>query len=1047
MKKAINQVDKKNIFGIRKSKIAGTVSAVIAILGIFGATVTVSADTATISYNYVTTNELSQSEKEQIVSAIPQHVKADTTVYVVYQPKNTINLPNTGDIQTPILATLGTGLIVLAITVVGKGKKKRKVISGLFTLATIGGSFIAQPLAAIQVSTFAHLSQSVTLTVGDELPSGIKDIAGFEFVGYIYHTDASQEIGTVPTIEEKSTSSSDITVKPSSSVQNNEVAPEHTSQTSSETAISNTSPIHGSLSLNVPETSTSVNEQTSEVTSTTGNGPEPSTETVNSESLPTSSTEPKSEIVKTSEVIETSSVSTVMSDSISYSSEVVTSLEYGSQLSESIIYSTEIIYSEITSTDSNGSTVSSTTEVSVPTSTIESVIVSTSTETSEIISTSSIVQVPSETTVITSEVVESSEVIIHSETPTSSENSVTNSESSNSSETAIDSQEQTTSENSVTNSEGSNNSETAINSQEQTHSETETIPEQFETITETLVEIIPFETITKTDNTVWLSDSPTLEVSGQNGSNTYKVSKKVDKNGQVISEEKVLVEHIEPITQVIVSGTKEFELVEETVTETIPFETKQITDATKWKDDIPTVKESGVNGTNSFKVTKKVDKNGQVISEEKILVGHIEPVTEVTVSGTKEFELVEETVTETIPFETKQITDATKWKDENPTVKESGVNGTNSFKVTKKVDKNGQVISEEKILVEHIEPITQVTVVGTKEFEEKITVSKEIIPFTTIEEKDSTKYSSEPKQILVIGKNGLNEITTITKVTKDGTVISTSSSSKELEKMIPEHIVVGTKVVSENDLLLEIPVEAIYSYDSTLTGYFGDAKNLVSAEEIHAYPDEKKVLAWDSEALDQFASAENLTQEQASKLENILNKEKLVQEFMTILNEGRRAEGLVPMEVSTDPVILAGSQQRATEMAEYGSLRYKGTPEGAHKRPDGTNWQTVFTQDELSGYSQIAENMGMRVGDNIVELLDEKYLAQSIYTQWYLSPGHKKVMMLDIDNPRFAFSVSFGDKMEFNNENSNPNILAIFNLIVTNVATDGQEYVWISAKP
>ncbi|HFI0042554.1 TPA: G5 domain-containing protein [Streptococcus suis] len=1047
MKKATNQVDKKNIFGIRKSKIAGAVSAVIAILGIFGATVTVSADTATISYNYVTTNELSQSEKEQIVSAIPQHVKADTTVYVVYQPKNTTNLPNTGDIQTPILATLGTGLIVLAITVVGKGKKKRKVISGLFTLATIGGSFIAQPLAAIQVTTFAHLSQSVTLTVGDELPSGIKDIAGFEFVGYIYHTDASQEIGTVPTIEEKSTSSSDITVKPSSSVQNNEVAPEHTSQTSSETAISNTSPIHGSLSLNVPETSTSVNEQTSEVTSTTGNGPEPSTETVNSESLPTSSTEPKSEIVKTSEVIETSSVSTVMSDSISYSSEVVTSLEYGSQLSESITYSTEIIYSEITSTDSNGSTVSSTTEVSVPTSTIESVIVSTSTETSEIISTSSIVQVPSETTVITSEVVESSEVIIHSETPTSSENSVTNSESSNSSETAIDSQEQTTSENSVTNSESSNSSETAINSQEQTHSETETIPEQFETITETLVEIIPFETITKTDNTAWSSDSPTVEVSGQNGSNTYKVSKKVDKNGQVISEEKILVEHIEPVTQVNVVGTKEFELVEETVTETIPFETKQITDATKWKDENPTVKESGVNGTNTFKVTKKVDKNGQVISEEKVLVEHIEPVTQVIVVGTKEFELVEETVTETIPFETKQITDATKWKDDIPTVKESGLNGTNTFKVTKKVDKNGQVISEEKVLVEHIEPVTQVTVVGTKEFEEKITVSKEIIPFTTIEEKDSTKYSSEPKQILVIGKNGLNEITTITKVTKDGTVISTSSSSKELEKMIPEHIVVGTKVVSENDLLLAIPVEAIYSYDSTLTGYFGDAKNLVSAEEIHAYPDEKKVLAWDSEALDQFASAENLTQEQASKLENILNKEKLVQEFMTILNEGRRAEGLVPMEVSTDPVILAGSQQRATEMAEYGSLRYKGTPEGAHKRPDGTNWQIVFTQDELSGYSQIAENMGMRAGDNIVELLDEKYLAQSIYTQWYLSPGHKKVMMLDIDNPRFAFSVGFGDKMEFNNENGNPDVLAIFNLIVTNVATDGQEYVWISAKP
>lgn len=888
MKKATNQVEKKNIFGIRKSKIAGTVSAIIAILGIFGATVTVSADTATISYNYVTTNELSQSEKEQIVSAIPKHVQADTTFYVVYQPQHTVNLPNTGDVQTPILATLGTGLVILAITIVGKGKKKRKIISGLFTLAAIGSSFIAQPLAAIQVSTLAHLNQSVTLTIGDELPSGIKDISGYKFVGYIYHTDASQEIRTVPTIEEKSTASSNTSVKSSSSVQNSEVTPEHTSQTSSETAISNTSPIHGSLSVTIPETSTSVFEQTSEFSSI-GNETHQSTETVISETLPASSTEPQSEIVKTSEVIETSTVSTVISDSISYSSEVVTSLEYGSQLSDSIIYSTEIIHSEITSTDSNGSTVSSTTEVTVTTSTIESVIVSTSTETSEIISTSSIVQVPSETTVITSEIIENSEVIIHSELPTTSENSVTNSEVNNSSETAVNSQEQTTSENSATSSEISNSSETATNSQEQTHSENETIPEQFETITETLVEIIPFESISKTDDKAWASDAPTVEVSGVNGSNIYKVSKKVDKNGHVISEEKVLVKSTEPVNEVIV--------------------------------------------------------------------------------------------------------------------------------------------------------------IGTKEFEEKITVSREIIPFTTIEEKDSTKYSIEPKQILVTGKNGLNEITTITKISKDGTVISSSSSSKELEKMIPEHIIVGTKIVSENDLLLEIPTEAIYLYDSTLTGYFGDANELVSAEEIHTYSDEKKALAWNTEAFDLFASAENLTQEQASKLENILNKEKLVQEFMTILNEDRRAEGLVPMEVSTDPIILSGSQQRAKEMAEYGSLRYEGTPEGAHKRPDGTNWQTVFTQDELSGYSQIAENMGMRVGDNIVKLLDEKYLAQSIYTQWYLSPGHKKVMMLDIDNPRFAFSVGFGDKMEFNNENGNPNVLAIFNLIVTNVATDGQEYVWISAKP
>ncbi|MFX3816590.1 hypothetical protein ACJBTP_11135, partial [Streptococcus suis] len=45
-------------------------------------------------------------------------------------------------------------------------------------------------------------------------------------------------------------------------------------------------------------------------------------------------------------------------------------------------------------------------------------------------------------------------------------------------------------------------------------------------------------------------------------------------------------------------------------------------------------------------------------------------------------------------------------------------------------------------------------------------------------------------------------------------------------------------------------------------------------------------------------------------------------------------------------MVQAAATQRANEMADHGSLRYQGEEKGAHYRPTGTYFPTVYTQEQ-----------------------------------------------------------------------------------------------------
>ena len=155
-----------------------------------------------------------------------------------------------------------------------------------------------------------------------------------------------------------------------------------------------------------------------------------------------------------------------------------------------------------------------------------------------------------------------------------------------------------------------------------------------------------------------------------------------------------------------------------------------------------------------------------------------------------------------------------------------------------------------------------------------------------------------------------------------------------------------------------------------------------------------------------------LSQDDMNKLERILDVNKLNEEFTTLLNRERVAKGLAPATIAdVDSPLAKVATVRANEMADYGSLRYKGVKEGKHKRPDGSSWMTAYTQDELKQYGRMGENAAESSGNhwNIISITNEKYLADKFFTNWKNSPGHYKIMMMDAPNIQFYLSLGFAN--------------------------------------
>lgn len=176
-------------FGFRKAVGRGVVSAIIGLSTISAYSVGVAQadeNDVNINYKYVSTDELTTDEMRLITSELPDKVKSDTDVFVVYRKNSTKNkeLPKTGTHIFPSATLIGAGFLIVALSFGKQTNRKRLKIKSLILFSTVGGLTVSSvsAITSYKLSNYNHVEQ---LRVGDFFPTGKVDIEGYSFVGYI----------------------------------------------------------------------------------------------------------------------------------------------------------------------------------------------------------------------------------------------------------------------------------------------------------------------------------------------------------------------------------------------------------------------------------------------------------------------------------------------------------------------------------------------------------------------------------------------------------------------------------------------------------------------------------------------------------------------------------------------------------------------------------------------------------------------------------------------------------------------------------------------
>ncbi|HFU3788125.1 TPA: G5 domain-containing protein [Streptococcus suis] len=482
-------------------------------------------------------------------------------------------------------------------------------------------------------------------------------------------------------------------------------------------------------------------------------------------------------------------------------------------------------------------------------------------------------------------------------------------------------------------------------------------------------------------------------VAGVNGQTKTLTKKVYDSTGAVISEEVVSTEVIaQPVTQVIEYGTKPKSIVETTeetkVTELdYTVETRQNPDLEKGQTRTLTKGRKGTL-TQTYRITKT---NGNETARELVKEERVEPVNEIIEVGTKavvRYQTRQET--SVIPFttETRQVDSLFEGESRELV---AGVDGqqTQTYKDTY-VD-GVKVASEMVGQPEVIQPIKRIVEVGIKKEEtSQVLTETEVLAYTSIKEEDPNLPEGETK-IKVQGVNGERKVR-ITRVTNNRTG-QVSETREVISETAPvnEVLVVGTKPASTS--LLDKKTLTLDEFMS------------LTEEQQDAFIAKKGGVTGDS-------IRTGATKETFEKVETLINLDKLNAEFISLLNAARAAEGLSAVTYAgqgSDAQNAATA--RANEMADHGSLRYQGTADGAHKRPDGSKWTTIYTAEQSARQGWRGENalqLGAALGAS--KASDEARLANSLFSEWMRSAGHKAVMMKNLDNLQVAVGIGINDK-------------------------------------
>ncbi|MGO0040349.1 G5 domain-containing protein [Streptococcus suis] len=482
-------------------------------------------------------------------------------------------------------------------------------------------------------------------------------------------------------------------------------------------------------------------------------------------------------------------------------------------------------------------------------------------------------------------------------------------------------------------------------------------------------------------------------VAGVNGQTKTLTKKVYDSTGAVISEEVVSTEVIaQPVTQVIEYGTKPKSVVETTeetkVTELdYTVETRQNPDLEKGQTRTLTEGRKGTL-TQTYRITKT---DGNETARELVKEERVEPVNEIIEVGTKavvRYQTRQET--SVIPFttETRQVDSLFEGESRELV---AGVDGqqTQTYKDTY-VD-GVKVASEMVGQPEVIQPIKRIVEVGIKKEEtSQVLTETEVLAYTSIKEEDPNLPEGETK-IKVQGVNGERKVR-ITRVTNNRTG-QVSETREVISETAPvnEVLVVGTKPASESLL---------------------DKKTLTLDEFMSLTEEQQDAFIAKKGTVPGTTIRTGATKDTLEKVEQLINLDKLNAEFVSLLNAARAAEGLSAVTYAgqgSDAQNAATA--RANEMADHGSLRYQGTADGAHKRPDGSKWTTIYTAEQTARQGWRGENaLQMSSSLSAYSAINESRIANNLFTEWMNSAGHKAVMMKNLDNLQVAVGIGLNDK-------------------------------------
>ena len=528
-------------------------------------------------------------------------------------------------------------------------------------------------------------------------------------------------------------------------------------------------------------------------------------------------------------------------------------------------------------------------------------------------------------------------------------------------------------------------------------------------------------------------------VEGSDGSYD-EITTKTFENGKLVSTKTEKANEVAPVTREVVIGTgKNVEVSRSSKKITVEAKTEEIKDD-KIKAGERVVEVAAKDGSYDLVTVTYSDGHTSEVRENEV------PVVNGRVRvGTKVERKVKQRIerADVIKSTTERKKDSNLFEGDEE-VKVVGEDGYNE-KVFEEVYENG-VLVETKLKETRVgkKPVNRVIHEGTKPlYTDDFEFSSEPIKRGLLRLADPT-MDVGTERVGEDGEDGLIEYKTSVRINnKTGERVRGEKVEINRTQAVDKVVYFGTKEPDTSDVVVPkrgvddiIDIENLK--ENGINDYFNNP-NYRSAKWLHDNLSQENKDKFNGESHPDIretfgTSANNMTQDDLDKLKQIVDLDKVNRVFASLVNEERAKKGLAPVTVADrDSAVWKAAETRATEMARYGSLRYGGVKEGKHKRPDGSSWSTVYTNEEMSKFNGLSENAAEISGINwnIVSMTNEEYLAKEFYKLWKNSEGHYRTMMMaDYNMPlKVALNFGFGAYSMTNSSAGAHNVVAMMEIV------------------